>query len=87
MRLKQELPTTAKFVNGFLKREKLKREASWQAKARGCCAPQGVRCGNPGTSRSGDGPDQRARLPLGRRNGGELFAYCPPYFHFPLTIE
>jgi hypothetical protein len=33
MRLKQELATTAELVNGVLKREQLKREASQQAKA------------------------------------------------------
>ena len=46
---------------------------------------QGANCGNSGTSRSGDGPDQRARSPLGRWNRGELFPYFSPYFYSPLS--
>jgi hypothetical protein len=40
-----------------------------------CCTAKGARCGNPGAGRSGDGPDQRARSSLGRRNRGEPFTH------------
>jgi len=40
---------------------------SWIAPRHGRTS-KGTYCSNPGTGRSGDGSDQRARSPLGRRN-------------------